>query len=116
MRPLAIRLELDEEKIAQLLTRDAWSYFSSPTELPNRAPVRVIPGMPRNGQFLLPDDTQILTYYLTFVGTYFDELRGMGWTRARYHDACESFLDKIERATNQHRRAPAPAADLRPAP
>jgi hypothetical protein len=115
MRPLAIRLELDEEKIAQLLTRDAWSYFSSPTELPNRAPVRSIPGMPRSGLFLLPDDTQILTYYLTFAGTYFDELRGMGWTRARYHDACESFLDKIERATNLHRRAPVPTSDMRAA-
>jgi hypothetical protein len=39
----------------------------------------------------------------------------MGWTRARYHDACESFLSKLERATGLHRRAPAPAADYRAA-
>lgn len=115
MRAVGVTLEPDEEKIAQLLTRDAWSYFSSPTELPNRAPVRSIPGMPRNGQFALPEDPQLLTYYLTFAGTYLDELRHMGWTRARYNDACESFLSKIERATGFHRRAPAPQPDIRAA-
>ncbi len=116
MRPLSIQLEPDEEKIAQLLTRDAWSYFSSPTELPNRSPVRIIPRMPRAGQFLLPENSQVLTYYLTFAGTYLDELEVMGWTPARFHDACESFLDKIERATGLHRRAPAPARDAIAAP
>ena len=115
MRTVAIALEPDEEKIAQLLTRDAWSYFSSPTELPNRAPVRSIPAMPRNGWFELIRDPAIMTYYLTFAGTYLDELIYMGWTRARYHDACESFLSKVERATGLHRRAPAPASDLRAA-
>jgi hypothetical protein len=113
MGTLAIRLEPDEEKIAQLLTRDAWSYFSSPTELPNRAPVRTIPGMPRTGQFAIPDDAQIITYYVTFAGSYLDELRYMGWTKARYHDACESFLSKLEGALALNRRAP--AADVRAA-
>jgi hypothetical protein len=115
MTTVGITLEPDEEKIAQLLTRDAWSYFSSPTELPNRAPVRSIPGMPRNGHFSLPKDPQLLIYYLTFAGTYLDELRYMGWTRARYHDACESFLSKIERATGLQRRSSAPQPDIRAA-
>jgi len=115
MRTLAMLLDSDEEKIAQLLTRDAWSYFSSPTELTNRAPVRSIPGMPRNGTFVLPEDPQILTYYLTFAGTYLDELRHMGWTRARYHDACESFLSKVEHVTGLYRRVTAPTSDLRAA-
>jgi hypothetical protein len=115
MKMVGLQLEPDEEKIAQLLTRDAWSYFSSPTELPERAPVRSIPGMPRNGRFEFPEDPQIATYYLTFAPTYLDELRYMGWTRARYHDACESFLSKIEGATGLHRRAPVPAADYRAA-
>jgi hypothetical protein len=115
MRTVAITLEPDEEKIAQLLTRDAWSYFSSPTELPNRAPVRAIPAMPRDGHFALPEDSRIVTYYLTFAGTYLDELRYMGWTRARYHDVCEGFLTKLEQATGLHRRAPAPATDMRAA-
>lgn len=115
MGTVGISLEPDEQKIAQLLTRDAWSYFSSPTELPNRAPVRSIPGMPRDGHFVLPEDPQILSYYLTFAGTYLDELECMGWTQARYHDTCESFLSKIERATGLHRRAPIPAPDLRAA-
>ena len=110
MKTVGVQLEPDEEKIAQLLTRDAWSYFSSPTELPERAPVRSIPGMPRNGRFELPEDPQLATYYLTFAPSYLDELRHMGWNRARYHDACESFLSKIERATGLHRRAQAPDA------
>lgn len=114
MRMFAMPLEFDEEKIAQLLTRDAWSYFSSPTELPNRAPVRAIPFMPRRGHFELPDDPQIITYYLTFAGTYLDELSQLGWTRARYHDACEGFLSKVEHATGFRRRAPAP--DVRATP
>ncbi|MEY4668529.1 MAG: hypothetical protein RL518_1228 [Pseudomonadota bacterium] len=115
MKTLVLLLEPDEEKIAQLLTRDAWSYFASPTELPNRAPVRAIPGMPRAGRFELPDDPLIATYYLTFAGTYLDELRAMGWNRARYHDVCESFLAKIESATGLRRRASAPVSDLRTA-
>ena len=111
MGTVAIRLEPDEEKIAQLLTRDAWSYFSSPTELPNRAPVRSIPGMPRNGCFAIPDDTQLITYYASFAGSYLDELRSMGWTRARYHDACESFLTKLNGAAGSPRSSQGP--DLR---
>jgi hypothetical protein len=39
----------------------------------------------------------------------------MGWTRARYHDACESFLTKIERATGLQRRSSAPQPDIRAA-
>jgi hypothetical protein len=114
MRMFSMPLELDEEKIAQLLTRDAWSYFSSPTELPNRVPVRAIPFMPRKGHFELPDEPLVITYYLTFAGTYFDELSHLGWTGARYHDACEGFLTKVERATGVLRRAPAP--DMRATP
>jgi hypothetical protein len=113
MGDVEIQLEPDEERIAQLLTRDAWSFFSSPTELPNRAPVRSVPGMPLNGRFLLPKDPLILIYYLTFAGSYFDELRHMGWSATRYHDTCEDFLYKIERATGLRRRAPPPRPDLR---
>ena len=113
MGGVEVVLEPDQERIAELLTRDAWSFFSSPTELPNRAPVRSVPGMPRNGRFILPNDPLILTYYLTFAGSYFEELRHMGWTAARYRDTCEAFLSKIERATGLRRRAPPPQPDLR---
>jgi hypothetical protein len=113
MKSVALYLDPDEEKIAQLLTRDAWSYFSSPTELPNRVPVRSIPAMPRNGHFSLPDDPQIISYYLTFAETYLEELRHMGWNGRRFYDVCRSFVEKIEGATGFHQRAPAPPADLR---
>jgi hypothetical protein len=103
-----IPVEFDEERIAQLLTRDAWSYFSSPTELTDRVPVRSIPPMPRDGRFEVPQDPLILTYYLTFAGSYFDELKAMGWSPQMYADACERFVAKLEAVTGFKRRAPVP--------
>lgn len=108
LTPRSIPVEFDEERIAQLLTRDAWSYFSSPTELNNRVPVRAIPPMPRDGRFEIPGDPQILTYYLTFAGSYFDELKALGWPHKMYADACERFVSKLEQATGLKRRATVP--------
>jgi hypothetical protein len=104
----SIPVEFDEERIAQLLTRDAWSYFSSPTELTDRVPVRSIPPMPRGGRFEVPDDPQIISYYLTFAGSYFGELKALGWPPRMYTDACERFVSKLEHATGFKRRAPVP--------
>ena len=104
----SIPVEFDEERIAQLLTRDAWSYFSSPTELNDRAPVRSIPPMPRGGRFDIPEDPQLISYYLTFAGSYFDEFKALGWSSKMYTDACERFVSKIEHATGMKRRAPVP--------
>ena len=109
----ALALDPDEVKIAQLLTRDAWSYFASPTELANRAPVRTIPGMPRNGTFTLPKDPQIISYYLAFADTYMHELSSMGWAPRRFHDVCDSFLGKVECATGLHRRTPERESGMR---
>lgn len=103
-----IHLEFDEERIAQLLTRDAWSFFSSPTEYNDRHPVREIPPMPRDGYFRLPHDETIIAYYLNFAGTYYGELKELGWPPRMYHDACDRFLTKVERATGLRRRAPLP--------
>lgn len=103
-----LHLEFDEERIAQLLTRDAWSYFSSPTELSHRSPVHRVPRMPRDGLFTLPNDPELLTYYLTFAGTYYDELKELGWPPRMYVDACENFISKLEQATGLRRRAPTP--------
>jgi len=115
MGTVVIALDPDEVKIAQLLTRDAWSYFASPTELANRAPVRTIPGMPRNGSFTLPKDPQIISYYLAFADTYMHELSSMGWAPRRFHDVCDSFLGKMERATGLHRRTPERESGMRAA-
>jgi hypothetical protein len=103
-----INLEFDEERIAQLLTRDAWSYFSSPTELAHRSPVHKVPTMPHDGVFTIPNDPELLCYYLTFAGTYYNELKELGWPPRMYVDACESFVSKLERATGLKRRAPTP--------
>jgi len=106
-----LNLEFDEERIAQLLTRDAWSYFSSPTELAHRTPVHRVPRMPKDGVFSVPNDPEILAYYLTFAGSYFDELRALGWPPLMYVSACEGFVSKLERATGLKRRAPTPRAE-----
>jgi hypothetical protein len=106
-----LNLEFDEERIAQLLTRDAWSYFSSPTELAHRSPVHDVPKMPHNGVFALPNDPEMLAYYLTFAGSYYDELHALGWPPRMYVDACEGFVSKVELATGLKRRAPTPHAD-----
>ena len=106
-----LHLEFDEERIAQLLTRDAWSYFSSPTELKNRFPVREIPPMPHNGEFHMPSDPTIVNYYLNFATSYYSELKELGWPPAMYREACDRLLRKIESATGLRRRSPVP--DLR---
>jgi hypothetical protein len=106
-----LNLEFEEERIAQLLTRDAWSYFSSPTELAHRSPVHDVPKMPHNGVFALPNDPEMLAYYLTFAGSYYDELHALGWPPRMYVDACEGFVSKVELATGLKRRAPTPHAD-----
>jgi len=103
-----LELEFDEERIAQLLTRDAWSYFASPTELAERFPVREVPTMPRNGVFIVPADPMIITYYLNFAGSYYEELKELGWPPRMYVEACERLLTKIETATGLKRRAPTP--------
>jgi hypothetical protein len=106
-----LHLDFDEERVAQILTRDAWSYFSSPTELPDRHPVREVPKMPANGVFRLSDDPTIISYYLNFAPTYYDELKELGWPPRMYMDACERLISKIERATGAKRRAPIPTLD-----
>lgn len=104
----SIELDFEEEKIAQLLTRDAWSYFSSPTELHDRTPVRAIPSMPRSGRFEVPQEPQLIWYYLTFAESYFEEVKYFGWTGRRYSDVCGRFVAKIEHATGYRKRPAEP--------
>jgi len=73
-----IRLEKDEEKIAQLLTRDAWGYFSSLISNRELFHVKQIPMMPRQGELVLPTDEELVQYYLDYASAYTEELALLG--------------------------------------
>ena len=98
-----ISLDRDEERLAQLLTRDAWNYFSSLISQRELFHVKDIPMMPRRGSFELPDDQEIIQYYLEFTSAYTDELKLLGWEESVIHAAELSLKKKIEAATGyQH--------------
>ena len=98
-----LTLTPDEEKIAQLLTRDAWGFFSSLISSRELFHVKDIPMMPRRGAFSLVPDEELIQYYLDFAGAYTDELRLYGWEDPRTHDAAESFVVKLEQISGQRR-------------
>lgn len=98
-------LSPDEEKIAQLVTRDAWCFFTSSLSHPATSEVPV-PAMPCRGVFVAPSSPLVAVFYLTFSPSYFGELRELGWSRSRFMEACEGFVSKLEQATGLRRRAP----------
>lgn len=96
-----ITLTPDEEKVAQLLTRDAWGYFSSLITSRDIFHIKDIPMMPRQGTFSLAADDELIQYYLDFAGAYAQELALYGWEAARVAAAAQSFVTKLEEATGQ---------------
>jgi hypothetical protein len=91
----------DESKIAQLLTRDAWGYFSSLISSRELFHVKDIPLMPRRGTFSLPPDEELIQYYLDFAGAYAEELALYGWDERRAMGAANSFVEKLESVSGQ---------------
>lgn len=96
-----LTLTPDEEKIAQLLTRDAWGYFSSLISSRELFHVKDIPLMPRRGTFSLPPDEELIQYYLDFAGAYTEELGLYGWDEQRVISAAHTFVDKLESVSGQ---------------
>jgi hypothetical protein len=95
----SINLGKDEEKIAQLLTRDAWLYFSEQISARETFHVKEIPMMPRRGSFELTNDAELIQYYVDNGGNYAAELALLGWEAARIEAAVESFVDTLEQIT-----------------
>lgn len=95
----------DEEKIAQLLTRDAWLYFSEQISARESFHVKEIPMMPRRGSFELANDAELIQYYVDHADKYGDELRLHGWEAPRAEAAAENFATLIEEATGIKRGA-----------
>ncbi len=89
----------DEEKIAQLLTRDAWLFFSEQISARESFHVKEIPMMPRRGAFELANDAELIQYYVDYADKYRDELRILGWESKRAQTAAENFAILIEEAT-----------------
>ncbi len=99
----SLNLSPDEEKIAQLLTRDAWGYFSALISSRELFHVKDIPLMPRRGSFSLSADGELIQYYLDFANAYGEELSLLGWDDKRVQAAAASFASKLEDISGQVR-------------
>ena len=99
----SIELSKDEEKVAQLLTRDAWVYFTKLISQREIFHVKDVPMMPRRGLFTIACDEELLHYYLNFSTAYTDELTLLGWSKQQISAAVESFVIKLENATGLKR-------------
>ena len=99
----SLSLNGDEEKVAQLLTRDAWNYFGSMISTRELFHVKDIPMMPRRGSFQLSPDEELVQYYLDYAGAYGQELGLYGWDEARVAEAADTFAAKLENISGQLR-------------
>jgi hypothetical protein len=93
---LTIELTTDEQVLAGLLTRDAWTYFSSMIGTQNLSHVKDIPLTPRRGTLEITSDPDVLHYYLCFADAYSDELVKGGWDAHRCAAASSSLITKLE--------------------
>jgi hypothetical protein len=98
-----LQLSKEEERIAQLLTRDAWVYFSNLISQREIFHVKEIPMMPRQGFFEIANDAEMIQYYLDYADSYLNELSLSGWTEEQAKCAAEQFCAKIEKVTGLQR-------------
>lgn len=98
-----IPMTIDEQALAGLLTRDAWTYFASFISTQELAQVKDIPLTPRRGVFEITTDPEVIQYYLCFADAYRDELKKEGWDSERYTVVSEAFVEKLERASGLKR-------------
>lgn len=94
-----IDLTAAEQKLAQLLTRDAWLYFSNLITQRENFHVPEIPMMPRTGMLMLPNDLEVAQYYIDSIDHYHDELLNLGWRQVDFDAVAGTFRIKIESAT-----------------
>jgi hypothetical protein len=98
-----IALLPDEEKIAQILTRDAWGYFGSMIASRELFHVKDIPMMPRRGCLTITPDEELIQYYLDYAGAYSEELSLLGWDAQRACAAADGLATKLEDVSGQVR-------------
>jgi hypothetical protein len=93
----------DEEKIAQILTRDAWGYFGSMIASRELFHVKDIPMMPRRGCLTITPDEELIQYYLDYAAAYSEELSLLGWDAQRACAAADGLATKLEDVSGQVR-------------
>lgn len=98
-----LQLSKEEERIAQLLTRDAWVYFSNLISQREIFHVKEIPMMPRQGFFEIANDAEMIQYYLDYADSYLNELSLAGWTEEQATNAVERFCAKLEEVSGLQR-------------
>jgi hypothetical protein len=97
-----IAVDRDEEKIAQLLTRDAWRTLNARHVEQSPFSTAKIPRMPIGGYFEFIADSELLRYYLDQAEAYQAEMTGMGWGPKRYQAACRAFKKKVSAAAQRN--------------
>jgi hypothetical protein len=98
-----ISLTKDEEIVAQLLRRDAWTFFNDPGMLRELSLLKQIPLIPRRGTFAITADEDLIQYFLDYAQGYEEELSGLGWESARIERAGDGFARKLEDISGQLR-------------
>jgi hypothetical protein len=98
-----LQLSREEERVAQLLTRDAWVYFSNLISQREIFHIKEIPMMPRQGFFEIANDAEIIQYYLDYADSYVSELTLAGWEESQAKNAAEQFSAKLENITGLRR-------------
>jgi hypothetical protein len=98
-----ILLTPQEARLAQLLTRDAWLYFSNLISQREIFHVKDIPMMPRGGMLDLPEDLEIAQYYADEGSNYIEQLSLYGLTEEEALQTIESLAGKVEAATGIRR-------------
>lgn len=98
-----LQLTREEERVAQLLTRDAWVYFSNLISQREIFHVKEIPMMPRQGFFEIANDAEMIQYYLDYADSYIEELATLGWQECDAKEAADNFCRKLESITGLSR-------------
>jgi hypothetical protein len=98
-KSFTLSLSPNEEKVAQLLTRDAWVYFSSMISQRDLFHVKEIPMMPRRGVMEIDNDAELIQYYVDHAHGYSEELALLGWDAEESLWAADSFVAKMEAET-----------------
>ncbi len=96
-----ISLTKDEEVIAGLLSRDAWSFFNNSIPPRELSLVKEIPLMPRRGTFSIAPDEELIQYYLDYAHGYHEELHLLGWEPLRIAQVSGGFVRKLEDISGQ---------------
>jgi hypothetical protein len=97
-----IHLTAIEERLGQIVTRDAWAYFNNLIATRDVFQVKEIPMMPRGGVLILPNDLEIAQYYVDHAPVAAAQLMVYGYQDSDAEVAAVTFIEKLCAATGVH--------------